>query len=78
MYCMAVKLDGNGKKMGEPVQLDSTDNINYSANNKIYSVINSDDKQKLMVFKINTKNDRAHVLTTSLFDKDLVLQKKRG
>jgi hypothetical protein len=76
MYCMAVKLDGNGKKLGEPVQLDSTDNINYSANNKIYSVINSDDKQKIMVFKINTKNDRAHVLTTSLFDKELVLQKK--
>jgi len=76
MYCMAVKLDGSGKKLGEPVQLDSTDNINYSANNKIYSVINSDDKQKIMVFKINTRNDKLHVLTTSLFNKDLVLQKK--
>ena len=76
MYCMAVKLDANGKKLGDPVQLDSTDNINFSSNNKIYSIINSDDKQKIMVFKINTKNDKLHVLTTSLFNKDLVLQKK--
>ncbi|MCW3088158.1 MAG: hypothetical protein JWQ78_1544, partial [Sediminibacterium sp.] len=76
MYCMAVKLDGSGKKLGEPIQLDSTDNINYSANNKIYSVINSDDKQKIMIFKINTKNDKSHVLTTVLFNKDLTLLKK--
>lgn len=76
MYCMAVKLDANGKKVGDPVQLDSTDNINYSANNKIYSVINSEDKQRIMVFKINTRNDRMHLLTTSLFNKDLMLLKK--
>ncbi|MES2329425.1 MAG: hypothetical protein V4539_07480 [Bacteroidota bacterium] len=76
MYCMAVKLDAGGKKIGDPVELDSTDNINYSANNKIYSVINSEDKQKLMIFKINTKNDKAHVLTTCLFDKELKLIKK--
>src|SRR6478609_5363508 len=66
VYCMLVKIDGSGKKMGEPVMLDSTDNINYSSNSKIYSVINSEDKQKIMVFKINTKNDKAHLLTTLL------------
>ncbi len=76
MYCMALKLDGNGNKIGEPIQLDTTNNVNFSANNKIYSVINSDDKQKLMVFKINTRNDRAHILTTSLFDGDLTLIRK--
>lgn len=75
MYCMAVKIDGNGKKMGDPVVLDTTDNINFSSSNKIYSVINSEDKQKLMIFKINTKNDKAHVLSTVLFDKDLKLIK---
>lgn len=76
IYCMAVKIDPNGKRIGEPVELDSTDNFNTSANNKIYSVINSEDKQRLMIFKINTKNDKAHVLTTVLFDKDLKLIKK--
>jgi hypothetical protein len=76
VYCMLVKIDGSGKKMGEPVMLDSTDNINYSSNSKIYSVISSEDKQKIMVFKINTKNDKAHLLTTLLFNKDLTLVKK--
>jgi len=76
MYCMGVKLGADGNKIGEPVELDSTDNINYSSNNKIYSVINSDDKQKIMIFKINTKNDKSHILTTALFNKDLVLLKK--
>jgi hypothetical protein len=76
MYCMAVKIDPMGNKIGEPVELDSTDNFNYSASNKIYSVLNSEDKQKLMIFKINTKNDKAHVLTTCLFNKDLQLIKK--
>lgn len=76
MYCMAVKLDASGKVLGEPVRLDSTENINYSASNKIYSVINSDDRQKIMIFKINTRNDKAHVLTTSLFNKDLSLVRK--
>lgn len=76
MYCMAIKLDGTGAALGNPVQLDSTDNINYSASNKIYSVVNSDDKQKIMVFKINTRNDKAHILTTCLFNKDLSLVRK--
>ncbi len=76
IYCMAVKLDAAGKKMGEPMQLDSTDEINYAVSNKIYSFINSEDKQKIMVFKINTKNEKQHVLSTCLFDKDMVLLKK--
>ena len=76
MFCMAAKLDANGKKVGDPVMLDSTENVNYSSNTKIYSVINSEDKQKIMVFKINTKNDKSHVLTTCLYNRELVLQKK--
>ncbi len=76
IYCMAVKIGADGKKIGEPLQLDSTENINYASNNKIYSVINSDDKQKFMVFKVNTKNDKVHILTTCLFTKELTLIKK--
>jgi hypothetical protein len=76
MYCMAVKLDPSGKKIGEAIELDSTDNINYASNNKIYSLLVSDDKHKIMVFKINTKNDKSHILTTSLYNTDMVLQKR--
>lgn len=76
LYCMAAKLDADGKKVGDPKLLDTTGNINYAATNRIYSVIFSEDKQKIMVFKINSRNDRAHIVTTSLFDKNLDLLRK--
>lgn len=75
VYCMAVKIDGSGKKVGEPMMLDTTA-INFWASNKIYSVINSEDKQHIAIIKINTKNDDNHLLTTVLFNKDLKIKEK--
>jgi len=75
LYCMAVKLGGDGKKAADPILVDTTE-IGYASNSGIYTIINSEDKQKIMVFKINSKSDKAHILTTSLFDKDLGLIKK--
>ncbi len=72
---MAVKLDAKAQKIGEPIQLDTTE-VNYSASNKIYTVLNSDDKQKLMVLKVNSKNEKVHYLTTLLYDKSFALIKK--
>ncbi len=76
LYCMAVKIDGSGKQSGAPIELDSTENINYASSSRIYSVIVSEDKQKIMIFKINSKSDKVHKLTTCLFDKELKLLKK--
>ena len=75
VYCMAAKLDGSGKVIGEPRQLDTTA-ISFFASNKIYSFINSDDKHFIGIFKINSKNERSHLLTTSVFDKELKLLRK--
>jgi hypothetical protein len=75
LYCMAVKFDASGKKSGDPVQLDTTE-INFAANNKIYNVINSEDKQKILVYKINNKNEKVHATVTLLFDKNLSLLHK--
>jgi len=72
VHCSAVKIDGNGRKMGEPVDLDTTQ-INFAANNKIYSIVYSEDKQHLMVFKINSKNPKNYLFTTFLFNKQLEL-----
>ncbi|MBL0355680.1 MAG: hypothetical protein IPP72_01790 [Chitinophagaceae bacterium] len=44
LYCMGVKMDGNGKKLNEPVELDTT-HVGVMGDNKIYSTINSDDKK---------------------------------
>lgn len=75
VYCYGVKLDPTGKKIGEPFEMDTT-HIGFAANNKIYTTINSDDKQKIMIFKINNRNLKNFLFTTLLFDKDLHLQRK--
>jgi hypothetical protein len=75
VYSISIKLDGKGNKMGEPVELDTTD-VNFMANNKLYSIISSENKQMIVSYKVNNKSDKNHIVTTVLFDKDLNLIKK--
>ena len=44
VHCAAVKLDGMGKKMSDPVELDTT-SLGGSNNNKIYTTLSSEDKK---------------------------------
>ena len=55
IHCAAVKLDGNGQKISDPVELDTT-SIGGSTNNKIYTALTSEDKKKIILFKINSRN----------------------
>lgn len=75
VYCDAVKIDGNGKKASDIISLD-TSHIGFSANNKIYSCISSEDKLHLMLFKINAKNKSRYIITTLLLNDSLALQKR--
>ncbi|GAC1587257.1 MAG: hypothetical protein NVS3B8_01320 [Chitinophagaceae bacterium] len=75
VHCMAAKLDGNVKNITDPIELDTTQ-VGFASNNKIYTTINSDDKQNIMVFKINSRNRDNFVFTTLLYNKDLLLQHK--
>ncbi len=75
-YAMVAKLDAKGKLVEKPILLDTTTDVNNNNNTKIYTVLNSDNKQQLMLLKISTKNDRSHILTTLLYSKDLSLQKR--
>jgi hypothetical protein len=70
---MAVKLDANGKNLTEPITIDTTIIGNFS-DEKIYSVIASEDKSQIMAFRINTKNERRYQFKTLLFDKELNLK----
>lgn len=67
VYCMAAKINGAGKIMGDPVQLDTTA-ISFFASNKIYSVLNSEDKQKILILKINTRDEDVYHITENIFD----------
>ena len=75
VHCEAVKINGSGKKMSDIIQLDTT-HIGLANNNKIYTVISSEDKSKIMVFKINSRNRERFVVTTNLFDDSLRLLKR--
>jgi hypothetical protein len=75
VYCMASKIDANGKKIGDVKQLDTT-HIGFAANNQVYTAMTSEDKSKIIVFKINSRNKRMYIMTTLLFNDQLELQKK--
>src|SRR5687768_12545923 len=75
LYCVGVKLDANAQKMGEPFELDTT-HIGFAANNKIYSTVNSDDKQRIMIFKVNSRNQKNFYFTTLLFNQNMELLNK--
>ena len=75
VYCMAAKLDGDGKLINDVQQLDTT-LVNVFMNNKVYSLLYSEDKQKIAFVRINTKNQTFNQVTTLLFDSELSLQKR--
>ena len=72
IHCTAVKMDGMGQKIGEPMELDTTQ-IGFAASNKIYTTIVSEDKKRIMIFKINSKNPKSFLFTTFLFDASMSL-----
>ena len=72
VHCTLAKFDGKGKLIGEPMDIDTT-HIGWAANNKIYTTLVSDDKQKIMVFKINSRNPEKFLFTTLLFDSNMKL-----
>lgn len=76
VYAMGAKIDGSGKIVGKPVVMDTTE-IGFLASNKIYSVINSEDKEYIGLFKINSKNDDNFLLTTVIYNKDLERKEKQ-
>ena len=75
VYCMAAKIDASGNKVGDVIELD-TSHIGFSTNNKIYSTLSSEDKSKIIVFKINSRNKRRYIFTSMLLNDRLELQKR--
>ncbi|HEV2831133.1 MAG TPA: hypothetical protein VGW31_04070 [Hanamia sp.] len=74
IHCMAVKINEVGKMLTDPIELDTT-SINFFADNKIYSTIHSEDKSRIMIYKIQKKNDKFN-FTTLLFNDSLQLLHK--
>ena len=72
LYCMGAKIGADGRKMGDPLELDTTE-VGVMGDNKIYSTVCSDDRKQIMVFKIQRRDDQAQFVT-KLYNQDLQLQ----
>jgi hypothetical protein len=71
VHLAVVKIDETGRKKENPVDLDTT-HFSGSAG-KIYTTIFSEDKQKIIIFKINSKNPKNFLFTTFLYNAQLEL-----
>jgi hypothetical protein len=74
LHCMAAKMDARAKLINEPVELDTT-KIPLMGFNRIYTTITSEDRQKIMVFKVQTQHQKYN-MQTLLFDKEMQLINK--
>ena len=68
---MVVKLDDKGNPLTKPIELDTT--IARNQRSKIYSLLRSEDKSKILLFKINTRDETSFIFKTMLFDSSLNL-----
>lgn len=70
---MAVKMGPEGKNLTEPIEIDTTI-TGGNSDTKIYSVLASENKNQILAFRINTRNEKRFVFKTMLFDKELTLK----
>ena len=71
LHCMAVKMDANAKKLNEPIEIDTT-RIPVMTDNKIYSTVYSEDRQKIVIFKIQTRYQKFN-MQTLLFNSEMIM-----
>jgi hypothetical protein len=74
VHAMAVKLNTRGKNLSEPIELDTTA-VGGNNSDRVYSGVSSEDKQQLMLFKINTRNEKSYIFKTILYDNQLNIKK---
>ncbi|MES2646145.1 MAG: hypothetical protein V4717_04665 [Bacteroidota bacterium] len=70
VYCMLLKLGPDGKPLTQPIELDTTQ-VGMSSGDRVYSIIASEDKQKILVFKVNSRDEKKYLFKTLLYSKDM-------
>jgi hypothetical protein len=56
VYAMLAELDERGQLVGTPVILDTAEKIRPGSNTKVFNLIESQDRSKLLLFSVNTTN----------------------
>ncbi len=62
VQCNALKFDSRGEKVGDIVTIDTT-KIGLLANSRIYSTTYSEDKKKILVYKMRYRDDEVTIVT---------------
>lgn len=71
VYCYGVLMDQNAAVQGPAVLIDSSRVGNANVKSKIYSVVHSDDRSHVLVYKINQDKDYNNIFYTFLLDPQL-------
>jgi hypothetical protein len=72
VHCMMVQFGPDGKSLSKPIEIDTTQ-IGMGSADRIYSVIASEDKENIMIFKVNSRDEKRYIFKTLLYSKDLTL-----
>lgn len=72
VYCKAVKIGSDGKNLTEPIEIDTTI-VGGNNSSKVYQITPSENKERIMVFRINSKNEQRFIFKTLLYNKELSL-----
>ncbi len=77
IHCAVAKIDGNGERVGDVLELDTSQvSSGGDSDDKVYSAVTSEDKTKIMVFKINSRNKKRYELSSVLMDDKLNVIKR--
>lgn len=71
VYCYGVMMDQDAKEMADPVLIDSSEVGNGSVKSRIYSVVHSDNKEYVLIYKINQDRNYDNIIYTYLYHPDL-------
>ncbi len=75
VYCMAAQVDATGNLVGEPQELD-TSMVRTLSPQTVYTTLVSEDRKRIMVFKVNSRNRQLFRLSTLLFNDQLQLLRR--
>ncbi len=72
VYCMAAQVDAGGRRVGEPIELD-TSLVRTLTPQTVYTTLVSEDRKRVMVFKVNSRNRQLFRISTLLYNDQLQL-----
>lgn len=75
VYCQAARVDERGRRIGEPIELD-TSLVRTVSPSTVYTTLTSEDRKRILVFKVNSRNKQLYRLTTFLYNDQLQLLRR--